>query len=100
MYASYLRGRESKLKAWLDTFLDKQPGFTVIIKERHWREEPIYCRACDTSHTVCPRCGAKLGRASEKMVDSPAVNWRRALGAWSAKEEYLANITAYARDDR
>ena len=32
VYASYNPAREGNLKRWLDTFLDKQPGFRVKIE--------------------------------------------------------------------
>ena len=73
IYASYEPGRENKLKSWLTGFLDKQPGFSVFIKERHWRQHPIHCRSCGTDLELCPNCSAKLGRASEKMVDSAII---------------------------
>ena len=95
VYASYERGRENKLKSWLDTFLDKQPGFSVIIKERHWREKPIHCRACNTSHLVCPKCNAKLGRASEKMVDSRIVTDLLSL-AWDGSYDVAVLLTSDA----
>ncbi|MCX7977491.1 MAG: NYN domain-containing protein [Bdellovibrionaceae bacterium] len=81
VYASYERGRENSLKNWLDSFLDKQPGFTVIVKERHWRQKAIHCRNCDKQVTDCPFCKAKLGRSSEKMVDSRIVTDMLSL-AW------------------
>ena len=73
VYASYETGREGKLKNWLVSFLDKRPGYTVILKERHWKQRPIYCRACDTEIINCPTCNTKLGRSAEKMVDSRIV---------------------------
>jgi len=95
VYASYERGRENKLKNWLDSFLDKQPGFSVIVKERHWRTHAIHCRACDTKHEDCPKCKAKLGRASEKMVDSRIVTDMLSL-AWDGSYDVALLITSDA----
>jgi uncharacterized LabA/DUF88 family protein len=95
VYASYEPGRENKLKSWLDSFLDKQPGFAVIVKERHWRQKSIHCRACDTEHEDCPRCKAKLGRASEKMVDSRIVTDMLTL-AWDGSYDVALLLTSDA----
>lgn len=73
VYASYEPGREQKLKVWLNTFLDRQPGLRVFTTERHWKQRAIHCRQCDTSHDACPKCSAPLGRASEKAVDAQIV---------------------------
>lgn len=95
VYASYERGRENKLKNWLDSFLDKQPGFNVIVKERHWRQKAIHCRACDTKLEECPTCKAKLGRASEKMVDSRIVTDMLSL-AWDGSYDLALLLTSDA----
>lgn len=73
IYASYEQGRNSKLKNWLEGFLDKQLGFSVIAKERLWRQKAIHCRVCGTHVEECPHCKGKFGRAAEEMVDSRIV---------------------------
>ena len=93
VYASYEPRRENKLKNWLDSFLDKQPGFSVIVKERHWREKAIHCRSCDTKLEECPACKAKLGRASEKMVDSRIVTDMLSL-AWDGSYDVALLLTS------
>jgi uncharacterized LabA/DUF88 family protein len=95
VYASYERGRENKLKNWLDSFLNKQPGFSVIVKERHWRQKEIHCRMCNTNHEDCPKCKAKLGRASEKMVDSRIVTDLLSL-AWDRSYDVALLLTSDA----
>lgn len=73
VYAGYEAGRENKLKDWLHSFLDRQPGIRVFTSERHWKEQPIHCRACDQDISQCPRCGALLGKAGEKTIDARIV---------------------------
>lgn len=73
VYASYEVAREGKLKNWLHGWLEKQPGFTVITKERHWKEKAVHCRSCNGDIAECPTCNSKLGRSSEKMIDSRIV---------------------------
>ena len=73
VYASYEPGREVSLKNWLNNFLDKQPGVRVFSVERHWKKHSTHCRACHTDVVKCPQCGADLGRAAEKTVDSRIV---------------------------
>ena len=70
IYASYEPGRQEKLRTWLTNFLDKQPGVRVFQAERHWRKKAIHCRGCDKNVSQCPECGADLGRAAEKTIDS------------------------------
>lgn len=95
IYASYEPGRENNLKNWLDSFLDKQPGFNVIVKERHWRQKSIHCRSCNKEHSDCPTCGAKLGRAVEKMVDSRIVTDMLSL-AWDRSYDVALLLTSDA----
>jgi len=95
VYASYEPVRENKLRCWLETFLDKQPGFTVIKKERHWHQKSIHCRNCNTNHEECPNCGAMLGRASEKMVDSRIVTDMLTL-AWDRSYDIAVLLTSDA----
>jgi uncharacterized LabA/DUF88 family protein len=95
VYASYEPCRERKLKSWLDSFLDKQPGVSVIVKERHWRQKAIHCRSCDTRLEECPTCKAKIGRASEKMVDSRIVTDMLSL-AWDGSYEVALLLTSDA----
>ena len=73
VYAGYEAGREGKLKAWLHSFLDRQPGIRVFTSERHWRAHAVHCRECNTKTAECPTCGAKFGRAAEKTVDARIV---------------------------
>ncbi|MDX2194329.1 MAG: NYN domain-containing protein [Gemmatimonadales bacterium] len=73
VYAGYEAGREGKLKDWLHNWLDRQPGIRVFTSERHWREQPVHCRACREDFVSCPACGSAFGRAAEKTVDARIV---------------------------
>ncbi len=81
VYAGYEAGREAKLKDWLHNWLDRQPGIRVFTSERHWREQPIYCRNCGQQTGACPHCNAAFGRAAEKTVDARIVT-DLVGGAW------------------
>lgn len=73
VYASYEPERDGRLKGWLHTFLDRQPGVRVFSVERHWRQKALHCRACGADHLLCPSCQAPFGSAAEKAVDSQIV---------------------------
>jgi len=64
------RPNDGKLRNWLETFLDRQPGFRVFIRERKSRVQAIRCRACGHETQECPQCHAKFERAAEKGVDA------------------------------
>lgn len=96
VYASYEPGRENRLKQWLNNFLDKQPGVRVFAAERRWRERPVHCRSCDTNHERCPKCGARLGRSSEKTIDARIVTDLMAL-AWESAYD-VALLVSSDRD--
>ena len=95
VYASWEPGRETKLKGWLDSFLDKQPGFVVNVKERHWRKKAIHCRSCDAEQELCGTCNQPLGRAAEKMVDSRIVADMLTL-AWEEQYDLALLLTSDA----
>lgn len=61
------------LRSWLDRFLDRQPGFTVSVRERRSRKRPIHCRECNASTEDCPACGKPFFVSLEKGVDSAIV---------------------------
>ena len=64
------RPNDGKLRNWLETFLDRQPGFRVFIRDRKSRVQAIRCRACGGETEECPHCHAKFERAAEKGVDA------------------------------
>ena len=74
VYASARPGApDANLRRWLTTFLDRQPGFRVKVRERRLRSHEVHCRQCGTDTVACPSCGAPFERAPEKGVDSAIV---------------------------
>ena len=74
VYASYnpLSLADKKLQNWLTTWLDRQPGVQVVLKERRAKDPPT-CPACHQSVLNCPQCRASLARTVEKGVDTAIV---------------------------
>lgn len=62
-----------KLKGWLDSFLDKQPSFSVTTRTRREKGRAVHCRACGERHDRCPSCNELLRWAPEKGVDTAIV---------------------------
>jgi len=83
VYASYnpSRTEDTRLKRWLDTFLDRQPSFALMVAERKDKPAFVYCRSCGASLTDCPACHAPLVRSREKGVDTAIATDLLAL-AW------------------
>jgi len=85
IYASVELPRESKLQGWLDSTVNRFPGFRVFTRHREVRANPVHCRACGTKIEHCPSCKAILKRAAEKGVDAAIVTdmfwlvWEQAL---------------------
>lgn len=73
VYASVEARQDPNLKNWLDNFLDRQPSFRVITRERQSRPVRIHCRACGAETEHCPACGATFRRAVEKGIDAAIV---------------------------
>jgi uncharacterized LabA/DUF88 family protein len=95
VYASYEPGREANLRKWLDSFLDRQPGFRVFVRERNPRPAPAYCRACKDQVRSCPKCGTAFTRAIEKGVDSAILTDMFSL-AWEEAFEVAILVTGDA----
>ena len=72
--ASYnpLSPADKKLHNWLTTWLDRQPGVQVVLKERRAKGPPT-CPSCHQSVLHCPQCQASLARTVEKGVDTAIV---------------------------
>jgi uncharacterized LabA/DUF88 family protein len=62
-----------RLRTWLDTYLDRQPGINVKVRERHARTHAIHCRECKNLIEHCPHCGITIKKSAEKGVDSAIV---------------------------
>lgn len=73
VYAGYDPVREAKLRGWLDTFLDRQPGVRVFTTERRWKQRAVHCRECGKDTVHCPACNKPFGRAAEKAIDAMIV---------------------------
>jgi uncharacterized LabA/DUF88 family protein len=65
--------QEARLRAWLTSWLDRQPSFDVKIRARKPRRRTIRCRSCNTDIGTCPHCSAPLTTAAEKGVDAALV---------------------------
>ena len=85
VYSSYnpLSASDVGLRWWLTTWLDRQPGVQVVLKERRPKDPPT-CPSCHQSVPSCPACKASLARTVEKGVDTAIVTdmirlaWERA----------------------
>lgn len=61
------------MKGWLDNFLDRQPSFRVVTKDRSPRPFPMHCSDCGQETKDCPHCGTTYTRSVEKGVDTQIV---------------------------
>lgn len=77
------------LKKWLKTFLDRQPGINISIRERKPHLKGIHCKECDSEISNCPDCKHPLKRAAEKGVDAAIITDMFSL-AWA--EAYTVAI--------
>lgn len=74
VYASVRPGVvDGKLRQWLATFLDVQPGVRVKVRQRRVRAHEIHCRSCGADTSACPGCGAPFEHAPEKGIDAAIV---------------------------
>lgn len=73
VYSSFNPATEGKLKDWLDSFLDRQPGFRVFVRERRSKPASITCHRCKKETAACPGCAAPYERAVEKGTDTAIV---------------------------
>lgn len=97
VYASVNMGTQEggKLKGWLKTFLDRQPGINIYIRERKPRLKGFHCKECDTEISICPNCSKPLKRAAEKGVDSAIVTDMFSL-AWASAYSMAILVTSDA----
>jgi hypothetical protein len=84
VYASYNPSTDKKLKAWLDSFLDKQPSFRVNTRERRAKPRKIHCSACGHDNDACQECSEPFRWAPEKGVDTAIVTDLLALASEDA----------------
>jgi uncharacterized LabA/DUF88 family protein len=75
VYASYdpASPKDTKLRGWLDSFLDRLPSFRVFVRERRSHVRSIHCAACGREFPSCPHCGQPFRQSAEKGVDTAIV---------------------------
>ena len=64
---------DENLRRWLENFLERQPGTSVVTLERRRRFDHIRCRACGYESGTCPSCGQPLVWSAEKGVESALI---------------------------
>lgn len=74
VYASFnpRSAPDVRLRSWLLTWLDRQPGVQVVVKERRPKNPPV-CQACHVQVSTCPHCNEALRGTEEKGVDTAIV---------------------------
>ena len=73
---------DENLRRWLENFLERQPGTSVVVLERRRRFDHIRCRSCGYETGTCPSCGQPLVWSAEKGVESALITDLYEL-AWS-----------------
>ena len=83
VYTSFnpLTDEGKKFKAWVTTWLDRQPGVNVEVRERKRKTSPR-CPSCHKSIDTCPHsdCGKPMIATEEKGVDTLLVTDLLRLG--------------------
>ena len=69
IYASYNPRTDRSFKNWLLTWLDRQPGIQVDVRERRPKALPK-CPSCHEEIEACPKCNARIVATVEKGVDT------------------------------
>ncbi len=64
---------DENLRRWLDNFLERQPGTSVVALERRRRFDHIRCRSCGYETGTCPSCGQPLVWSAEKGVEAAMI---------------------------
>ncbi len=72
IYASVDPGNENLLN-WLETFLDRQPGFEVRIARMVRRQRGLRCTSCGLELSDCPECGEPFTVGTSKGLTSAMV---------------------------
>ena len=83
LYASSQHGdpAAAKMVTWMKQTLQRIPGWSVFLRERHSHPKPVHCKECGHDIEFCPKCSKVLKRSAEKGVDSAIVADMIAL-AW------------------
>lgn len=69
IYTSFNPKTEAKFKQWATSWLDRQPGINVNIRERKPKFAPS-CPVCHEEVETCPHCSGKMVGTVEKGVDT------------------------------
>lgn len=93
--SSQANPQEARLRAWLTSWLDRQPSFDVKIRARKPRRRTVRCRSCGTDIGACPQCNAPLTAAAEKGVDAALVTDLLSL-AWQKAYEVAVLVSGDA----
>jgi len=64
---------DQNLRRWLENFLERQPGTSVVVLERRRRLDHIRCRSCGYETGTCPSCGQPLVWSAEKGVEAALI---------------------------
>jgi uncharacterized LabA/DUF88 family protein len=64
---------DENLRRWLENFLERQPGTSVVALERRRRFDHIRCRSCGYETGTCPSCGQPLVWSAEKGVEAALI---------------------------
>ncbi len=64
---------DENLRRWLDNFLERQPGTSVVVLERRRRFDHIRCRSCGYETDTCPSCAQPLVWSAEKGVEAALI---------------------------
>lgn len=96
IYVSYnpLSADDAKFRNWLATWLDRQPGIQVEMRERQPRAAPA-CPSCHMQITTCPHCDEEIKATIEKGVDTAIVTDMIRL-AWEESHD----VAVLASSDR
>lgn len=96
VYASYRMGdADAPLRTWLTTWLDRQPGIQVVVKERRPKRAPT-CPNCKRSIERCPHCNERIAATEEKGIDTAMVTDMVRL-AW--EEAYDVGVVVSSDSD-
>ena len=70
-YGSYdpANERDSRLRRWATTVVDRFPGVSVSIVPRQKKRSPPKCPGCHAAVGDCPACGRDMRGTEEKGVD-------------------------------
>jgi len=71
---------------WLETFLERQPGFVVNLARLVRRQRPIRCSNCGSEFEECSECGEPHGVSTSKGLTTRMVCDMLTLNAGGACE--------------